>query len=950
MNIDFKEILNLGLIYFPIAAIGIWRWSIWGMKKSIGAFYKPITSDYKDTVSIITPIYNEKPEVLKAAFESWVKEKPSEIIAVIDHTDQSSIDFVKNFSKKFKETKIIITKKPGKREALADGIKEAKHNIIALVDCDTIWSKDTMKNSLAPFIDETVGGVATRQNVINPDNVAKAIFDMQLDLRYFDEMPFLSTAGDALTCLSGRTAFYRAKAIKHQTEALTTEYFMGKKAISGDDKRLTFLVQAEGWKTVYQHNAVVLTFGAETVSTFLKQRIRWGRNSWRANLMALKHGWVWKHRALSFFMLDQFVQPFTLILGFFYLVFSIVYQQWLAASILLVWWIVSRTIKLLPHFKRYPKNLKFLPAYIALSYPLAVLKIYSLFTINTHSWVTRWDKSRLATFSLFEKTFKVGLTSFVIVAIGGLSYVNFNDHILSVSQPKILAKGIRYDEKLQASQLDVETIANHIEKEQLFIKHSIEAGDTLLSLSQKYNISTEQILELNVHHLPNWNKLEIGDILTIPTRDVPVELNTTVNYRRSTNPPVAYLYDETTNVLKITGRGQKLTLREIAEKTDNKYVKEIEPGIWYATSTLYIANGVTLTIDGEDVKWLKLASNKDYFVRLQGYGANIYIQDTKITSWDEYDNDFDYNYDDKRAYVILQNTGRMDIYNSELSYLGFKTLTMETGGTYGVSWRVSSGTFGKNLITGEVMNSNFHNNYFGIYTFGATGMIFKGNEFHDNIIYGLDPHDDSNNFIVENNRAYNNPHHGIIFSKRCFNNIIRNNVSYDNGLHGIMLHDNSDNNIVEGNIVYGNTDGIAIYNSNSNLIRKNKIYENEKGIRLNRTANSNIVEQNEINDTDLFAIYIYDNSKDNFVLDNTLSNAQQGIYIKQSDHNEFSRNTLSNVASAAKLAGGAVNNKFVQNSLLGSYKYAIYSEDENSLNYLGPNGIGENTSIKIASN
>jgi parallel beta-helix repeat protein len=946
-----QYLIALGIAYFPIAAIGVWRWSIWLMKKCIGAFYKPIKAGYKDSVSLITPIYNEKPEVLEQAFASWIKEGPNEIIAVIDHTDKSSIEVVKNISKTFKNLKIIITEKPGKREALADGIIAAKCNIIALVDCDTIWTKDTMKNSLAPFADEKVGGVATRQNVIAPNNLAQAIFDMQLDLRYFDEMPFLTAAGDALTCLSGRTAFYRATAVKHLTDKLITEIFMGKKAISGDDKRLTFLIQEAGWKTVYQHNAVVLTFGADKVSTFLKQRIRWGRNSWRANLTALKNGWVWRHRALSFFVLDQFIQPFTLILGLFYLFFSVIYQQWTPAIILLAWWGISRTVKLLPHFVRHPKHILYIPAYIVLSYPLAILKIYSLMTINTHSWVTRWDKSRIAAFSLFEKSFKVALTAAVIALVGIISYIDYNDHILTVKQPKVLAKGIRYDSKLTASSVDVNKLATDISKEQLFIRYPVEGGDTILSISEKFNVDTQEILALNVNHLPNWNNLEVGNILTIPTRDVPVELNTTVTYQRRTNPPITYVYDEALNLLTVKGRGHNLTLREIAEKTNNQYLKEVEPGVWYLTSSLYIGNGITLDIDGTngDVTWLKMASNKDYYVYLKGYGANIYVTKTKVTSWDEYANDYDYSYEDKRAYMILQNTGRMDIYDSEVAYLGFKDLTVG-GGTYGVSWRVSSGTFGRNLITGEVINSKFHNNYFGIYTFGATGMVFRGNEFANNVVYGLDPHDDSNNFLVENNIAYGNAHHGIIFSKRCFNNVIRNNISYNNGLHGIMLHEKSDQNLVEGNIVYGNTDGIAIYDSNSNLIRNNQVYDNQKGIRINRNSNSNIVEGNEITNTELYAVYIYGNSKENIISNNIMNNAKDGIYLKMADQNEFSGNTLTNVRTAAKLADGAVDNKFIDNSLHGTYSYVIHSQDENYLNYVGPRGLGDITSVRIASN
>ena len=173
-----------GLIeYIPVGIIGAWRWSIWGFKKLGGYFtYKPKTTPYEASVSIITPVYNEDPIVLKKSLESWAKENPAEIIAVIDHTDKSSIEIFKTFSKQFKNATLIITEIPGKREALATGIKEAKSEIVALVDCDTEWTEGVLKNSLCAFADPEVGGVATRQNVTNPNTLTRVLFDILLYL------------------------------------------------------------------------------------------------------------------------------------------------------------------------------------------------------------------------------------------------------------------------------------------------------------------------------------------------------------------------------------------------------------------------------------------------------------------------------------------------------------------------------------------------------------------------------------------------------------------------------------------------------------------------------------------------------------------------------------------------------------------------------------------------
>ena len=104
--------------------------------------YKPITaydvSKFNPTVGIVTPVYKEMPKIFKKALESWETNKPDELIAVLDVTDDACIRIFRKFSKNKPWTKMIITDKPGKREALVTGIKECKSQIVALVDSDTI--------------------------------------------------------------------------------------------------------------------------------------------------------------------------------------------------------------------------------------------------------------------------------------------------------------------------------------------------------------------------------------------------------------------------------------------------------------------------------------------------------------------------------------------------------------------------------------------------------------------------------------------------------------------------------------------------------------------------------------------------------------------------------------------------------------------------------------------
>ena len=388
----------------PIGIIGGWRWSVWCLRKVIGWFYRPLPSTgYLATTSIVIPVYNENPDVFRLALRSWLNNRPTELIAVIDHSDTKCIQIFQEFQQglvdyAFWETKLelIITKKPGKRPALVDGTLAATGDIVFLVDSDTIWADNVLINTIAPFADPKVGGVTIRQNVWHPSSIAQRVFDVYLDIRYADEVRYLTAFGDVITCLSGRTAVYRRTAIVPLLDDLMNETFMGQRVISGDDKCLTLLLQAKGWKVRYQENARVYTPGFSGFGGFQKQRLRWARNSWRSDLKALFSHWAWRKPFFIVHLIDRLFQPFTTLIAPIYALFCIYHQRWFMLGLLISWWFLSRIIKIWPHMREDFSNIRILPWYIGISYWFAIVRIYALFTMNQQGWITRWNSSRMA--------------------------------------------------------------------------------------------------------------------------------------------------------------------------------------------------------------------------------------------------------------------------------------------------------------------------------------------------------------------------------------------------------------------------------------------------------------------------------------------------------------------------------------------------------------------------
>ncbi len=421
-SIEVHDIPGLIAFYFPLSVVGIWRWSVWLYKKVMGRRYRPMRGVYRGSVSVVTPVYNEEPTLFQQALYSWQANDPLEIIAVIDHTDKSCQQVFRKFAAQYPAAKLIVTTTPGKRQALADGARAATGDIIALVDSDTLWDPTMLTEALPAFSDPRVGGVATRQNVLAVTTVAQALFDIQLDLRYSDEMPYLAGSGTVLTCLSGRTALYRRQTLLPVLPDMVNETFWGKPVISGEDKRLTYLVAAKGWHLAFQQTARVFTPGADRLGILLKQRLRWTRNSWRANLRALWEGWVWRHPALAFFIVDQMIQPFVLLFSPLYFAAALLREYWLAAGIVLVWWHASRLIRLWSHLRRRPADIVLLPIYILYTFITAFVRIYALITMNQQGWITRWDKNRLPQHTWLKLIAAYGATAVIIVVLSGVVY------------------------------------------------------------------------------------------------------------------------------------------------------------------------------------------------------------------------------------------------------------------------------------------------------------------------------------------------------------------------------------------------------------------------------------------------------------------------------------------------------------------------------------------------
>lgn len=453
------------------------------------------------------------------------------------------------------------------------------------------------------------------------------------------------------------------------------------------------------------------------------------------------------------------------------------------------------------------------------------------------------------------------------------------------------------------------------EYERKFAYYKMKEGQTLAAVAEFFSVDEKTLKELNP------GLVVPGTTIKVPPVEHPL-VAATVNG----NIKLAVVTEDR-GLLRIRqAYNQPLAITNIPElKTVlAKYnaIEQTGPKTFRLNRALSIEGNIRADITSDTVTKLELKSAPRDITCLCSDQAALFLKDVAITTYDPATNKPDLDYADERGFVRSKN-GRMDAINVTFSYLGNdlsdaqKALertnqAQKEGGTYGVSWRISDDMLGQEIATGWVERSSFVRNHFGAYSYGASGIMWRNNYFAHNDVYGLDPHDDSNNALIEDNLFAYNGKHGFIVSKRCNYNIIRHNTSVGNKLHGFMLHQDSDYNLIENNVSYGNVDNYVIYASDYDTIRNNVSYGAKSShIRINAE------------------------SRNNFVTGNTLVGGRRGVFVYGGTANVYVSGNTIHTGKEVLGTDNAQNVLFV-NNVIGKLQYKIGKNDRL---IFGPNDI-----------
>jgi poly(beta-D-mannuronate) C5 epimerase len=286
----------------------------------------------------------------------------------------------------------------------------------------------------------------------------------------------------------------------------------------------------------------------------------------------------------------------------------------------------------------------------------------------------------------------------------------------------------------------------------------------------------------------------------------------------------------------IVVRGGYMTARDIARQVPREYFEETAKGVFVARLPISVEPGATLHLD-QGVKDFRLSLERGSFLVNEG---KLFMTGARLRAWSENRNQPATFKGERefRPFLLSWAGSHTYITNSVVAHLGYMASK-----SYGIS--ISQFSPGlKNRMNrpspkGWLINSEFYDNWYGFYCYEADELIIRGNKYHDNITYGIDPHDRSERLIIaENIVSKTKKKHGIIVSREVNNSWIFSNKTYDNGLAGIVIDRNSLNNVVAQNQVFrNNSDGITIYESPKTLIWQNLVSGNRRhGIRVRNST------------------------------------------------------------------------------------------------------------------
>jgi hyaluronan synthase len=379
-------------------------WLLWTVRVVLARHYWPEQVPWNVTTSVIIPVVDEPEQLFRKVLARIVEQHPTEIIVVINGPRNVALEKIcADLGVQWSWTDVA-----GKRNALRLGVRLARGEICVLVDSDTLWTPGTLHELVKPFRDPRVGGVTTRQRILDPGRTMLTRWaDWLENVRAEYSMPAMSVL-TTVGCLPGRTIAFRRKILLGCMHRFLTERFLGVHLEVSDDRALTNYTLMAGYRTVYQSTALVYTDAPTSLRRLVKQQFRWARGS-QYNTLRMMPWMVRETPLLALFYGADIVVPFILVGSYVAWGVAVVrgrktamYSQlplpapgWQAllfiVALSLSMTLLSCAIRFGRHFSSRPRDLVYLPVFMLINcLVLMPIRVVGFFRMaHNAAWGTR---------------------------------------------------------------------------------------------------------------------------------------------------------------------------------------------------------------------------------------------------------------------------------------------------------------------------------------------------------------------------------------------------------------------------------------------------------------------------------------------------------------------------------------------------------------------------------
>ena len=232
-------------------------------------------------VTVLVPAYNEAVGIERAIRSLAASDHPDlEIVVVDDGSTDGTGDLVEGLG--LPGVRLIRQPNGGKAAALRTGTAAASHDILVMLDGDTVFESDTIRLLVQPLRDPRVGAVSGNTKVGNRRGLLgrwqhlEYVSGFNLDRRLLDLMRCITTVPGAAGAFR-REALEAAGGLSSDTLAEDTDITMG--------------ILRAGYAVVHEERARAWTEAPSSINDLWRQRYRWGYGTLQC---------VWKHRGAMF--------------------------------------------------------------------------------------------------------------------------------------------------------------------------------------------------------------------------------------------------------------------------------------------------------------------------------------------------------------------------------------------------------------------------------------------------------------------------------------------------------------------------------------------------------------------------------------------------------------------------------------------------------------------------